>query len=346
MRRIAGVNGSAQRVNPNLWRGAAIGVFGIAVLAALAASLPARESSAAPQCPFTIDFAGLPAGTILGEQYEAQGVHISGVGRLGTPDALIVFDTNAPPTHDPDLAVDIGNIAIFAKNLTDVVHADGTNGPDGLVDDPDENDVGGTATFAFDQDVSIGSVKWIDKDHVANNFVIAYNAAGEVIVSVPVPLGANSSVQTIAINADGVRRLVLDYQASGGFTEIEVDCEQATPTPTAQAETPTPTAPVPTPTPTDAPTPTPSPAPATPTPPVATSTVAPPTNAPSPTPGVAAATSTPVAGTSTGTGPGAGALPVGGGAPSPTEGFRWTAPLLALALVLVGTWYARRGQGR
>jgi hypothetical protein len=25
---------------------------------------------------------------------------------------------------------------------------------------------GGTATFAFDQDVNIGSVKWIDKDHV------------------------------------------------------------------------------------------------------------------------------------------------------------------------------------
>jgi hypothetical protein len=59
--------------------------------------------------------------------------------------------------------------------------------------------------------------------------VIAYNAAGEVIVSVPVPLGANSSVQTIAINADGVRRLVFDYQESG-IHGIEVACPQPTPT--------------------------------------------------------------------------------------------------------------------
>ena len=121
------------------------------------------------------------------------------------------------------------------NNLTDADPADG------LVDDPDENNFGGTATFAFDHDVTIGSIKWIDKDHVVDNFVIAYNAAGDVIISVPVPLGANSSVQTIPINADGVRRLVFDYQESGGFVGIEVDCEQATPTPTAQAETPTPT---------------------------------------------------------------------------------------------------------
>ena len=98
-------------------------------------STSSRDASAGPQCPFKIDFAGLPAGTILGEQYANQGVHISGVANEGLPDKLIVFDTNAPPTHDPDLAVDIGNIAIFAKNLTD-------NNHDGLVDDPDENNFG------------------------------------------------------------------------------------------------------------------------------------------------------------------------------------------------------------
>jgi hypothetical protein len=221
--------------------------FLTAALAAVSISLSgsrrgdaAFPSAAQGACPsqFTIDFSGLPAGTIIGEQYAAFGVHISGIANVGFPDALIAFDTNAPPTHDPDLAVDIGNIAIFANNLTDA------NG-DGLVDDPDENNFGGRAIFAFDQDVSIGSYLFVDKDTASPNVAVAYNAAGEVLVTVPVPQGANGSVQRIEVNADGVRRLELVYRESGGFTGIEVACEQATPTPT----------PLPTPSPTPTPVP-------------------------------------------------------------------------------------------
>ena len=344
MRRIAALNISLHRIAPAYWWAAALGALAVALLA-FAASPTSRDANAqVGPCPFTIDFAGLPHGTILAEQYAAQGVHISAVGNAGGPNALIVFDTNLPPTHDPDLAIDIGNIALMALNVTD------TSPADGLVDDPDENNFGGTATFAFDHDVSIGSIKWIDKDAVVDNFVIAYNANGDVITSVLVPLGANSSVQTIPINADGVRRLVFDYDESGGFTGIEVDCENPTPTPTAQAETPTPSPQPPTPSPTrrhldrhprrhaDA-------------------------RAHGPTGphaqpdrrrrdrdrrprAVAAAAAAPNAGTSTGAGPSAGALPAGGGAPSPAEGFRWTAALMALALVLGGTWYSRRKEGR
>jgi len=325
--RTAATMANAKRSVPNCWPAVVVGVFGIALLA-LVSSPASREASAALQCPFTVDFAGLPAGTILGEQYASSGVHISGVANGSGPDALIVFDTNTTdPDLDLDLKIGIGNIAIFANNLTDA------NG-NGLVDKPDENNLGGTATFAFDQDVSIGSVKWIDKDHVKDNFVIAYNAAGEVIVSVPVPPGDNSSVQTIAINADGVRRLVFDYQESGGFTGIEVDCEQSTPTPTAPAATPTPSA---------APTATPSPAPATPTatPEGGTSTQSTPAPSPLPSSTVAAAVSPPEGGTSVAAGPGAGALPAGGGAPA-VAGFRWTAPLIILALVLGGTFVSMR----
>ena len=209
--------------------GASALAVGILAVVLASPSQQAVGQSCAGQ--FTINFNGLPAGTIIGEQYAGSGVHISAVANQDFPDALIVFDTNDSntQTHDPDLAVDIGNIAIFAKNLTDVDPADG------LVDDPDENDVGGIATFAFDQEVSIGSVLWVDKDHVVDNFVVAYNAAGEVIVSVPVPLGANGSVQRVEVNADGVRRLEFVYQESGGFTGIEVGCEQGVPTPTAAA---------------------------------------------------------------------------------------------------------------
>jgi hypothetical protein len=221
-----GVLGS-RRVIAALWWSTGVCALFVALIA-LAASAAPRDANAACSGPFTIDFAGLPAGTIIGEQYADFGVHISGVANEGFPDALIVFDTNAPPTHDPDLAVDVGNIAIFAKNLTD------QNG-DGLVDDPDENNFGGTATFNFDQAVTIGSLLWIDKDASHPNFIVAYDAAGQVLVSVPVPQGANASVQSIEVNADGVRRLELVYQESGGFTGIEVVCEQATPTPAPTA---------------------------------------------------------------------------------------------------------------
>jgi hypothetical protein len=302
-----------------------------------------RQASAGASCPFSIDFAGLPAGTILAEQYADFGVHISGVANAGGPNALIVFDTDAPPTHDPDLAVNVGNIAIFPTNLDD------TNG-DGLVDDPDENNFGGTATFAFDHEVSIGSVLWIDKDASHDNFVIAYNAAGDVIVSVPVPQAANASVQTIEINADGVRRLVFDYQESGGFGGIEVDCEQATapPTDTPVVETPTPTPPA-TPTPTQAgETATPTPeatATPSPTPSAGTSTDAAPTDTPAPSPTVAAAVEPPAADTSVAAGPDA--LPAGGG-PLPDErnALRWVGALAVLGLVLGGSVRSMRRQSR
>jgi len=307
------------------WWTTAPAALAIALLT-IAAGAASREAGAA-SCPgqFTIDFAGLPAGTIIGEQYADFGVHISGVANEGFPDALIVFDTNAPPTHDPDLAVDIGNIAIFAENLTDVKPP--PNG-DGLVDDPDENNFGGTATFAFDQEVSIGSFLFIDKDHANPNFAVAYNAAGDVLVSVPVPQGANGSVQRVAINADGVRRLEFVYHESGGFTGIEVACEQATATPTATA--------APTATPTAPPTATPTPLAETPTP----------TQAPSPTPTAAAATASPVptptavADTSVQQTPvalGADNLPAGGGSPGSESRFSWAAALLGVLVVAGGS---------
>lgn len=312
-----------------------LGAIVIALLS-LATSSTFREAGAqAGGCPaeFTIDFAGLPAGTIIAEQYADFGVHISGIANEGFPDALIVFDTNAPPTHDPDLAVDIGNIAIFANNLTDA------NG-DGLVDDPDENNFGGRAIFAFDQDVSIGSYLFIDKDHANPNFAVAYNAAGEVLVKVAVPQGANGSVQRIDVNADGVRRLELVYHESGGFAGIEVTCPQPTPSPTSTStvQTPGPTA-TPTLAATATPTTPPTPTPTQPPTPSPTPTVPPATVSPSPSP-------TALADTSVQQTPAAGGLPAGGGSPSVgTAAFSWATALLGAMLVAGGSFvWVRTGR--
>jgi hypothetical protein len=229
--------GSTRRGSRFLW------IAGTAVLVSLVLALKLsddRPATAACQGSFSIDFAGLAHGEVIDNQYAAQGVHVSVDANNGFPDAIIAFDTDLPPTHDVDLAVDIGNIAILAKNLTD-------SNSDGLVDDPDENDFGGKVTFTFDQDVSIGSFKFVDHDHQPSDFAAAYDASDNLITKVLIPIAGNGSVQTVDVNANGVRRFELVYRDSGGFTGIEVSCPAAaTPTPTStspQGATATPTTP-------------------------------------------------------------------------------------------------------
>ena len=193
-----------------LWLG---GLALILVLATLSVTStgPGEVAAGAPgQCTsdFVIDFAGLPHGTILGEQYADRGVHITAVGTNG-PDAAIVFDSNRPPTHDPDLAVDVGNIAILARNLNG-------SGSDGIVNDPDENNFGGNQIYSFDQPVSIGSFLFIDKDHGTPDKAIAYDASNDVIKQVLIPVSTNGSVQEINVAADNVSRLEIVYRDSGG----------------------------------------------------------------------------------------------------------------------------------
>ena len=236
------------------------GVFG--------AGSRAMDRAQSAQCqPGTISLAGLPAGTIIkSDQFAAQGVHISVEARGGGdfPDKLIIFDTNST---DDDLDVDlrtpeIGNILILAHDLDD------DNG-DGLVDKPDENNFGGVVAFTFDQPVTISSFNFIDHDHQAGDHASAYDASGNLITKVFIPIAAGGSVLTVNVNAAGVTRFVLDYRDSGGITPPEIECPPGTPTP-PPVETPTP--PV-----------------ETPTPPVATLT--PPVETPTPTPPAAAAAS-------------------------------------------------------
>ncbi len=186
--------------------------------AGLPAPVSANHSASAVDCAnsYVLDFAGLPAGTILGEQYASLGVHISGsTSRTDLPDAVVVFDSNQTGSHDPDLEVDIGNIAILANNLSD-------NNGDGFVDFPDENNYGGKQVYTFDSPVHIGSFLFVDKDHGTPDRATAYDADDNIISSVTIPVGANASVQTIDVNADNAVRLEIRYRDSGGLTGIQV----------------------------------------------------------------------------------------------------------------------------
>jgi hypothetical protein len=259
---------------------------------------------AAGQCvPFTLDIQGFPAGYILqGDEFAGQGVDISVSARNGFPDNLIVFDSDSDEGElDDDLRVGIGNILILADNLTDVDPADG------LVDKPDENNFGGVVTFTFDQPLTIDSFIFVDHDHQAGDFAAAYDAAGNEITKVFIPISGDGSVQTVQIDADGVSRFVLDYRDSGGFVPPEIECPPpGTPTPPVETPTPpveTPTPPVETPTPPAVETGTATPPVQTPTPPIETGTATPPVETGTATPPVETGTATPPIETGTATPP-------------------------------------------
>src|SRR3990170_2593815 len=82
---------------PRLVRLWGIGLGGLALVAAANFAVTHSEDAGASECPaeFTLDFSGLPAGTMLSEQFANFGVHIAAEANRDHPDALIVFDTNA-----------------------------------------------------------------------------------------------------------------------------------------------------------------------------------------------------------------------------------------------------------
>jgi hypothetical protein len=167
-----------------------------------------------------LDFAGLPAGTVLGEQFAADGIHISALANEGRPDQLIVYDSNASRTPDPEMEVDLGNLAIIPEHVRD------GNG-DGLVDVPNDSRYGGKQIYSFDNERSVNSFVIVDVDHRSwpgTHYARAFDAAGNVIVSVPIPVGGEGNVQTIELNADGVRRLEITYRDSAGVTKIDLAC--------------------------------------------------------------------------------------------------------------------------
>ena len=115
----------------------------------------------------TLDFAGLSAGTLLDEQYASQGIHISADADDGHPDMLMVFNSDGTGSADPDLEVGIGNLAIFPYNSNDI----------------DDTPDGGKQYYEFDEDVTIISLDFVDKDNGNPGKLHLYDAFCFVICS-------------------------------------------------------------------------------------------------------------------------------------------------------------------
>lgn len=191
-----------------------------AVFGGLLITAPGSAGAQVALCePVVLDFTGLPAGTLVNEQYAADGIHISAVANEGRPNQLVVFDSNASGTPDPDLEAGIGNLAIIPEHLND------GNG-DGLVDVPNDSIRGGKQIYTFDHDRTVGSFRIVDIDHgdPDSHYASAFDGNGNLIVKVPIIIGVDGNVQTVQVNASGVRRLEITYRDSAGVTAIDLGC--------------------------------------------------------------------------------------------------------------------------
>jgi MYXO-CTERM domain-containing protein len=117
-----------------------------------------------------IDFNGLPAGTVVNDQFAGQGVRISVQRTSPGPAVATLYNTRRTGEPDPDLQIPFaggnlgtngpgGNILIIPENNTD-------KNKDGLIDQPnDEGDrPAGQFTFNFTRPVSTFGFDLIDID--------------------------------------------------------------------------------------------------------------------------------------------------------------------------------------
>jgi hypothetical protein len=200
--------------------------------------------------PFTlievIDFEDLPAGTIVDQVFGSRGtgpVTINGTipGKPGN--RAVIFDSSNPTGNDFDLGSPnqdfggpgvgdggaagspfandqaLGNVLILAEDLVD-------NDGDGLVDDPDDDDVvGSTWTFDFGDvgDVTIFSFQILD---VENDELVAtiefIDQGGATIETLFMPIPGDNGLATGEVGGlSGVRGLLITLNGSGCLGGIE-----------------------------------------------------------------------------------------------------------------------------
>ena len=152
-----------------------------------------------------IDFNKLAAGTIVDNEFVAEGVTISASG--GSNQAMI-FDTSNPTGGDDDLATDnLGNVLIISE--------------DGDSSDPDDNAGGGTFTFDFDGAVTVNSLTFLDVEESA--WVKFYDEDGNLIKTVDVHGGADNGQISVDFGVDNVGSMEVILGGSGAIDNLSFE---------------------------------------------------------------------------------------------------------------------------
>lgn len=130
------------------------------------------------------------------------------------PDACVAFETTGKGVEHDLRTGDLGRVLIFPKSVRD-------SDEDGLVDKPDDDPKGGTATFTFDEPVRLDGVGFLDIDqNEAGGSMVVTTADGDLIEA-EIPTAGNAERQTIDFDVEGVVSLEISLVSSGAITHID-----------------------------------------------------------------------------------------------------------------------------
>ncbi|MDY7092234.1 MAG: SdrD B-like domain-containing protein [Acidobacteriota bacterium] len=189
-------------------------------------------------CFGTVDFAldgeGLPlaAGQRVNDELAGYGIQVLTGDPVNHP--VMVFDSAHPTGWDWDLGTphedfggpgrgDGGAAGMPGENHRSlgnllILSADGDAG------DPDDFNGGGVFIFLFDEPVEIRTVTVVDTDcDEPFGRVTAFDVLGYPLASRPLQTLGDNSVQTVAVEAQEVRRLEVSLTGSGAVAEL-VSC--------------------------------------------------------------------------------------------------------------------------
>ena len=180
---------------------------------------------------FDFDGLGNPTtpGQIIDDEYASVGVTVS-TNSAAHP--AMIFDSAAPTGGDDDLGSphqDFGGQGVGAGGAagTPGENADELGrililSEDNDPSDPDDDADGGAVTFAFAQDTEVVDVSLLDVDGNETTIVDCFDGSGQLVDSVTAARLGDNSFQTLAINAAGVRRLVITTNGSLGIPGLSV----------------------------------------------------------------------------------------------------------------------------
>lgn len=152
-----------------------------------------------------LDFNALATGTVVDNEFNAQGVTVSAIG--GSNQAMI-FDTDHPTGEDGDLATtNMGKVLIISE--------------DGDQDDPDDNAGGGILRFDFGTPADVNRLSFLDLEAPAQ--VHFYNAAGQQIATQTVQSTGDMGQIIVDFDVANVARMDVVLNGSGAIDNLVFD---------------------------------------------------------------------------------------------------------------------------
>jgi len=191
---------------------------------------PTPEPEDPPECPADIDFDGLPAGTVLSNQFE--GVIISAHANNRSVHQAMIFDSGNPTGSDHDLGTpneDFGGPGIGPGGGIGQAGENNTAlgnviiiSEDGDSNDPDDNGKGGQLFFEFTHPTNLSYLYVLDQDTGKEATINVYGAENSLIETqiVPTPGNGDNGVFRVDFDLTDVHRLEVDMPGSGAIASV------------------------------------------------------------------------------------------------------------------------------